>query len=417
MKIAFIVAAFPTVSETFVLNQITGLIELGHEVDIYAGRPGDISKIHPDVEKYHLLERTYYTRRPNNFAWRIVKAFIWLITNFSKYSVPLLESLNFFKYGRQAVSLELFYGTLMFLKHQQNYDIIYCHFGPVALPIIRLRQIGVIQGKIITVFHGYDITSYLNKQGEQAYNLLFNLGDLFLPISELWKKRLIEIGCNDKKIVVHRMGIDCQKFAFAIRESRPNSQVNIVTVARLVEKKGVEYGIRAVAKLVNSNLNVKYTIVGDGPLKKKLQKLIKKLRLSDTVQLLGSQPQQEVIKILKNSDIFLAPSVTSKSGDQEGIPVVLMETMAMGLPVVSTEHSGIPELVKDGISGFLVPERDVDTLSDKLNYLVKHPEVWSSMGVAGRAFVEENYDIDKLNHKLVNIYQDLLNENSRVGLR
>lgn len=410
MKIAFVVLIFPTVSETFILNQITGLIDLGHEVDIYAGRPGDISKIHPDVEKYHLLERTYYTRQPPNYIWRFIKAIIWFLANL-KHSKFLLESLNFFKYGKQAISLELFYGTLMFLKHKQNYDIIHCHFGPVGLQLVKLRQIGVIQGKILTTFHGYDITRYLKEEGEQVYNWLFNFGELLLPISELWKKRLIEIGCTDKKLVVHRMGIDCQKFAFAKRELRPNGQVNLVSVARLVEKKGVEYSIRAVAKLVNSNLNVKYTIVGDGPLKEELQSLIQKLGISHIVELLGSQDQEKVIEIIKDSDIFLAPSVISKSGDQEGIPVASMETMAMGLPVVSTYHSGIPELVKDGVSGFLVPERDVDLLSEKLTYLVKHPEIWSSMGAAGRAFVEDNHNIDKLNKRLVDIYQKLLDEN------
>ena len=114
------------------------------------------------------------------------------------------------------------------------------------------------------------------------------------------------------------------------------------------------------------------------------------------------------MKILSNSDILLAPSITAHDKDQEGIPVVLMETMAMGLPIISTLHSGIPELVQDGISGYLVPERDVDALAEKLNYLIEHPELWSEMGKAGRAFVEENFNIDKLNDRLVEIFQSLL---------
>lgn len=420
MKIAFIVEPFPTVSETFILNQITGLIDLGHEVDIYASHVGDISKIHPDVEKYQLLKRTYYYNKgPDNYVVRLLKAAFWLTANFSKYSVPLIESLNFFKYGSRAISLELFYATIILLKHKQNYDIIHCHFGPFGLRAVLWRQIGAIQGKIITVFHGYDMTTYLRKNGEQAYDLLFNLGDLFLPISEHWKQRLIQIGCPGK-IAVHHMGIDCQRFAFAVRKPRPDGQVNIVTVARLVEKKGIEYGIRAVAKLIDNNFNVKYTIVGNGSLRKKLQQLIKKLGVGDAVKLLGSQQQEEVIEILNNSHIFLAPSVTSKRGDQEGIPVALMETMAKGLPVVTTQHSGIPELVQDGISGFLVPERDVEALAEKLSYLVNHPELWSKMGAAGRSFVEKHYNISNLNNQLVEIYQNLLDNepvNSESNIR
>lgn len=170
----------------------------------------------------------------------------------------------------------------------------------------------------------------------------------------------------------------------------------------------MEYGIRAVAKLASVNQNIEYNVVGDGPLREDLQRLIQELNAGDVVKLLGWKQQQEIVEILNDADILLAPSVTSKDGDQEGTPVVLMEAMAMGLPVVSTKHSGIPELVENGVSGFLVPERDVDTLVEKLGYLIEHPELWSGMGRAGRAYIEEHYNIDKLNDRLVNIYQHLL---------
>jgi len=104
----------------------------------------------------------------------------------------------------------------------------------------------------------------------------------------------------------------------------------------------------------------------------------------------------------------LAPSITSQNGDQEGIPTTLMEAMACGLPVLSTFHSGIPELVQDGQSGFLVPERDVEALAEKLEHLLNHQECWSEMGLAGRKFVEANHDINKLNDRLVEIYEQLL---------
>lgn len=406
MKIAFFVNKFPTLSETFILNQITGLIDRGHQVDIYAEKPGDTVKIHPDVEKYHLLENTCYIGKPDNRLWQLLKIFKLPLTNFIKRPSTLLKSLNFINYRREATSLTLFYGAAYLLDRNAKYDIIHCHFGYNGLKSALLRDIGVIEGKITTTFHGYDITTYIDKHGEKAYNFLFQLGDFFLPISQRWKNRLIELGCHSE-INVHRMGIDCSKFVFTPRKLRANGQVEIVTIARLVEKKGVEYGIRAVAKLAKTHPNIKYSIVGDGLLRENLQQLIKELGVDDIVTLLGWKQQQEVIEVLKNSDILLAPSVTSQSGDQEGIPVVLMETMAMGLPIVSTLHSGIPELVEDGVSGFLVPERDVDALADKLSYLIEHPELWSEMGQAGRAFVEEHYNIDKLNDRLVEIYQNL----------
>ena len=204
------------------------------------------------------------------------------------------------------------------------------------------------------------------------------------------------------------MGIDCNKFVFNLDETSVDRRFKIVSIARLVEKKGIEYGIRAVAKLLKSKSNITYTVVGDGPLREDLENLINELNLGEHVKLVGWKHQEEVVDILKDSDMMLAPSITSKNGDREGIPVVLMEAMAMGLIIISTLHSGIPELVKDGITGFLAPEKDVDSLAQKIEYLIEHPEVCIDMGKAGRKQVEENYNIDKLNYQLVEIYKKLL---------
>ena len=111
---------------------------------------------------------------------------------------------------------------------------------------------------------------------------------------------------------------------------------------------------------------------------------------------------------MADAHIFLAPSVTAENGDQEGIPVVIMKAMALGLPIISTDHGGIPELVEDGVSGFLVKERDVDSLTTRLSYLIDNPEIWPAMGRVGRKCVQKHYDINKLNDQLVNLYDRLL---------
>jgi len=188
--------------------------------------------------------------------------------------------------------------------------------------------------------------------------------------------------------------------------------VQIVSIARLVEKKGLEYGIRAVAKLAQTKPNLKYFIVGDGLLRKKLEDLIYELDVSNIVELLGWKQQQEVLEILEQAHLLLAPSVTGIDDDQEGIPVVLMEAMAGGIPIISTYHSGIPELVENGISGFLVPEKDVDTLTEKLSYLIDQSAIWSDMGQAGRMYVEKNFEINQLNDQLVETYQSIVRSNS-----
>jgi len=417
VRIAFIVNTFPNLSETFVLNQITGLLDRGHEVEIIAHmctvNPEE-EKVHPNVGKYQLMKRVRYINIPKNKFTRVFKA-IWLIVrNFHKSPLKIIKSLNVFKYGKKALSLRLLYTLIPFLD--EDFDIIHCHFGPNGIIGAYLKEIG-INGKLVTTFHGNDMSAYVLRHGMNVYKNLFSKGDLFMPVSEYWKRKLIKMGCEEGKIIVHHMGINLERFNFF--ERRKPEVVKILSVGRLVEKKGHEYAIRALAKIINKHKNVIYQIVGDGPLKGKLESLVRDLDIENHVEFLGVVDDEELLDIYKESHIFILPSVTSSEGDQEGIPVVLMETQATGLPVISTHHSGIPEVVLDGKSGFLVTEKDVDALAKKLEHLIKHPEIWPKMGNAGRKIIEKHYDIDKLNDQLVEIYQKLvdgeLTKNGRIS--
>jgi colanic acid/amylovoran biosynthesis glycosyltransferase len=411
MKIAFVITHFPRLSETFILNQITGLIDRGHEVDIYAHSPANESKMHTDIEKYDLLKKTHYygsfhENIPANKAVRLFKGINLFIINFRKNPRALLKSLNIYKFKKEAVSLSILYKVIYFIS-LNTYDIIHSHFGPNGLFVVSLKDMGIINGRVITSFHGYDMSGYLKSHGKDVYNPLFSKGDLLLPISNHWVEKLIQMGCLEQKILVHRMGIDIDKFHLHPFNTN-KEKVKLLTVARLVEKKGVCYAIEAVAEVIKRYPGIEYLIVGDGPLRTKLEHLIKDLQVGNAVTLLGWKEQNEIIQLMQGSDVFLAPSITGTDGDQEGIPVVLMEAMAQGLPVISTYHSGIPELVQDGVSGFLVPEKDVAALTEKLVYLLEHQELRRDMGKSGHEFVKANYNINQLNDKLVEIYQNIL---------
>lgn len=408
MRVAVIVWQFPVLSETFILNIITGLLERGNEVDIYAHLPGDTSKVHPAVEQYQLLKRTYYVPSiPQNLVLRGWKAIKLLWYNYQKNPLVVLRSLNVFKYGLRSLSLWLVYAMTPLLD-KEPYDIIHCQFGTDGLTGMFLRDVGAIKGKLITTFRGYDISTYVKKEGDRVYDHLFRSGDFFLTNCEFFRRRIIQMGCNQKNVLVHYSGIDCTQFAFTLRQPSIDGKIRIATTGRLVEKKGIEYGIRALAKLAKVYPNLEYNIIGDGKLKAEFEKLIQELNIGHLVKLVGQKTQREIIDILDKSHIFVAPSVTASDGNQDAPINVLKEAMAMGLPVVSTYHGGIPELVEDGISGFLVPERDVDALAEKLGYLIEHPEIWPQMGKAGRAYVEKHYDIDKLNDRLIEIYSKVL---------
>ncbi|MBD6616575.1 colanic acid biosynthesis glycosyltransferase WcaL [Komarekiella sp. 'clone 1'] len=407
MKIAFIVNQFPSLSETFILNQITGLIDRGHEVDIYANQPGDTIKIHSNVLNYSLLERTYYVGKPNNRLWRGLKAFNLLFMNFWRNPIIIVRSLNIFKYGEISASLTLFYAVAKLLEKKSVYDIIHCHFAPNGVKGSILREIGVIQGNIVTTFHGYDVNEKSLMYNAEIYKLTFSMGDLYTTNTTFTGNKAIKLGCPVDKLIKLPVGLDLSQYTFQKRQLCPNETIKILTIARLVEKKGIEYSIKAIANVLKNYSNLEYQIVGDGPLRESLEKLAIELKVINKIKFLGWQTQDEVCQLYADSHIFILSSVTASNGDQEGQGLVLQEAQAMGLPILSTLHNGIPDGVLDGKSGFLVPERDVDALAEKLRYLVEHPESWGSMGLAGRKFVEEHYDINKLNNRLVEIYKNV----------
>lgn len=411
MKIAFIVWRFPVLSEAFILNQITGLIDRGHEVHIHPvnGLPKNYTgKVHPVVEEYNLLERTHYPPTlPENLFLRLVKGLGLVIKNINKGSLRTLQFFNPEKYGSEVATLKTLYRTVALLQ-DGSYDIIHCQFGTLAPIALAYRNAGLIKGKLITTFRGIDISKYVHESGTHVYDQLFEEGEFFLANCEFFRNRAVNLGCDPKRILVHGSGLDCSKFSFKPRYFPADGKVKIATTGRLVEKKGIEYGIRAVAKLAETYSNIEYNIIGDGELKEQFEKLIAELNIGHIVKLLGWKQQKEIVEILDNCHIFIAPSVTAVDGNQDAPVNTLKEAMAMGLPVISTLHGGIPELVEDGVSGFLVPERNAELIAEKLTYLIEHPEVWTKMGKAGRARVEEKYDMNKLNDELIEIYQQLI---------
>ena len=175
MKIAFIVGVFPALSETFILNQITGLLDLGHDVEIFAGSNPNDKKMHHDIKKYRLMERVHYTDMPYNKIKRILKAIFLIINYYPKAPIKILKSMNVFKYGKTALSLTLLYTIIPFLN--KKFDIIHCHFGPNGIIGVHLKEIG-IPGKYVTSFHGYDVNSYPKIMGENIYNVLFKNGSI-----------------------------------------------------------------------------------------------------------------------------------------------------------------------------------------------------------------------------------------------
>lgn len=318
-----------------------------------------------------------------------------------------MGALNPFRYGRDAASLRLFHDASSTIG-APPYDLIHAHFGPNGLRATRMRELGALKGKIVTTFYGFDVSRHMAVHGHSVYAPLFARGELFIGISDLMRRQLIDRGCPPDHTLHLRLGINLSRFRFRSSLLRNDEPVRILSVGRLVEKKGFETAIKAFALVANKHPSLQYRIVGSGPLRGRIERLIASLGLTERVQLLGDMSDEGVRACFDSSHIFLLASQKALDGDEEGLPQVLMEAQAVGLPVVSTLHSGIPEAVLDGKSAFLVHPGDVPALAERLALLVEHPECWTPMGSAGRAFVEANYDIEDTTDRLVGVYQQLL---------
>jgi colanic acid/amylovoran biosynthesis glycosyltransferase len=407
MKIAFVVHSFPIVSETFILHQITGLMDRGHEIDIYAQQAGDEGLVHETVARYGLRQRTrYLPATPRRRLSRIAGACVAWPVRLCRTPRRALRAANVFHDGWQQLACRVFWSGSF--DAPQQYDIIHCHFGPNGVQAVWWRKMGLLSGKIVTTFHGVDVNRHPGCFRRAGYGLLFREGEVFTVNSEFTGRNVEALGCPHEKIVPLPVGLDPRDYPYAERRMTPAREIRLLTVARLVECKGLAYAIRAFAPLARRWQTLCYDIVGDGPLRLGLEQLVREMGLSGRVRFLGWQSQEQVRQLYGRADLFVLPSVTSSDGQQEAQGLVLLEAQASGLPVVATHIGGIPESVVEGQSGFLVPERHAEALAERLTYLLEHPEIWTAMGRAGRSYVESHFDLNKLNDRLVGLYDRLL---------
>lgn len=410
MRVGFLVSRFPSLSETFVVNQITGLMDLGVDIDILPVTEGIYDGAHTEVADYSLRDRVFASPTVRNRRQLVSSVLRGAFSNHANLRRVLRMV------GRKPEILfypswQLIADVLWRGQRYDQCDVLCCHHGPQGLRALRLRDAGVARGPIVTFFHGYDISGYLEKHGTDVYNTLFEKGEVFLTISERWKRRLLEIGCPKEKIRVHRMGVDLRKFEYNDRRISLNDKINIVTVGRLTEKKGIKYAIRAISEIKKKGYDVTYRVIGSGEEQAALRQLVDRLDINESVTLVGRLRQQEVVNVLRDSDLFILPSVTAKDGDQEGVPVALMEAMAMGLPVISTWHSGIPELVQHEENGMLVQERESHELAVAIARVIDDSELYEKIARNGRTTVENRFSVQSLNRELKQLFTGIIDQN------
>lgn len=407
-NVAVLASRFPELSETFVMQHVVGLYESGIDVKVLANKGDDSAWSGLGEHASWIRGRVWHYRMPHSKGRRISGALSKIMTHARRGDWAYLRSFDGLAYGSKALNLHLPY-VLDQAQAMGPVDILHCHFGPNGVLGAHLKRLGFCRRLVVT-FHGMDVSRVLHQAGRHhPYRALFEYADRILPISRRWEKKLIGLGAPAHRVQIHRVGIDVDRFRYQERQSNVGS-LHLATTARFTEKKGLPYAIEAVAHLRRNrpDLLLKYDIIGSGEEWDGITQLVDRLDLGHIVTLHGAQPHHVVEKMLAQADVFMLPSVTASNGDQEGIPVSLMEAMATGMPVLSTWHSGIPELVEDGVAGFLVPERDPEMLADRIAYLADHPERWGEMGHRGRIKVEQEYNILRQSDLLLALYHELL---------
>jgi colanic acid/amylovoran biosynthesis glycosyltransferase len=359
--------------EPFIEEYLRHLREF--DVSVIANdRAAQVSK--PTRYQLHLLEDTV---PPWNWGWGAAGSLIGLTE-----TLPFRNNLN---YARVSV--------------------IHAHFGPTGVWSLTLRR--RLRRPLVTSFYGYDVTQHPRRRIWRAlYRLLFRYGDHFLALGPVMRQRLITLGCPPEKVTIQPLGISHPP-ANVIKRPSPKSgdHVRILMVGRLVEKKGFSYGISAFGRVAGQFPQAELRIAGDGPLAKELRQKTQIEGLEQRVKFLGRIPREQVFAEMVRAHIFLAPSVTAANGDQEGTPTVILEAQAHGLPILSTYHADIPYTILERRSGYLVPERDVDALTERLAHLLANPTRWPEMGHTGRKHVEANFNIEILAQRLEALYQRL----------
>ena len=410
MKVLIATTYFPQTSETFILDHATSLIKAGIEVSVLSLFASTSKVFHKDFHQYRLEDRTINER--SSHISRLSSAFIQLkqatyaLFRYPKCFFSLLRDKSIKK-------KRTYFAAFGLTKIYRDTDIIHAHFGNVGLRMTNLKKIGIISSNtpIVCSFHGSDIDDPIYRQQPNFYSQFFKEVSLIVSNSAYIKNRLLEIGCNNNKIVILKNGINLNDFfpTAATETKSKNNTITILTVARLTEFKGLQYGVKAVKLLVDDGVkSIKYIIVGDGELRNELEKLVEDLALSSFVTLVGMKSRQEIINHYSESDIFILPGIISAHGRVETQGIVLQEAQAMGLPVITTNVGGIPEGVLDKKTGFLVEQKNANQLAEKIKLLIHNPDLRLTMGKAAAKYVGKFYDQNKLQQQVIQHYKNLV---------
>jgi colanic acid/amylovoran biosynthesis glycosyltransferase len=320
-----------------------------------------------------------------------------------------LEQFTYFRYG--------YAPTVARALREHRSEVIHAHFGLNAALVLPYAE--RLQIPLVATFHGHDVGGLEPQNSEHGryrrYQRLaprlFQYASKLLCASSDLAEQLLKNGAPPEKVHVHHLGVDVRKFA-PLGSPTPQA-LRVLMVGRLVEKKGTADGIRAFAMLAERFSDVGLEIIGDGPLRVDLERLTRELKVAERVTFRGNQSSDEVRRAMQTAALLLTPSYLTSEGDRESGVIVIKEAGAVGLPTVATHHGGIPEIIQDGLTGYLVPERDIAGLCSKMTVLLDSSELRGKLGKAARAHIASHFDSQKRNALLEEILWQVVETSHR----
>ncbi len=300
-----------------------------------------------------------------------------------------------------------------------KFDLVHAQFGPggvYALPYCNKANL-----PLIVTFGGYDVPLLLtNKRFRPEYWLYWGRSqallkriDRFLPVSQDLANGLMRLGVPAEKIRVFHRGVRIPEWQ--VRPPRDEAHLpSVLMIGRFVEKKGFEYGIEGFARAVTQGLRAELRIIGAGDRQDAYERILQRYGVKDRVHFLGQLPQDQVFEEILKTDLLMVPSVVAKDGDTEGIPNVLKEANARGVPALASRHGGIPEIMDDGRTGVLTPERDVEAIAQGIMDLLSNLERLDDMGRAAREKMKQELDIQHTVDILETHYDEVIEEFSHA---
>lgn len=294
------------------------------------------------------------------------------------------------------------------LLRERSPQLVHAHWGPDAMlvqPVCwRLRI------PLLVHFHGYDVSRLAGHRVYLAHlRRLFAKMDLALTVCEEMRQRLIRLGCPSDRVVRHYTGVPDKYFRVDPRPPVPGEPFVFLQVGRLAEKKGHNLTIRALSSVQSRHRLMRLRVVGEGPLRRDLEDQIAAAGLAASVEMLGRRTPDQVLAELGRAHALLAPSHTAPDGDAEGLPNVVVEALAAGIPVVATMHGGIPEAVRYSEPRWLVAEGDLSGFSQRLTRLASEPGLWQRLSAEGKYIARSDFHLVTQNRRLEEVYLAILN--------